>query len=84
MKKRLFAFTLMGALSLAAPLSAQANDTPAKPAPSQKQPVPADKPKMDLDGFFKDAEKQTRKAQENGNSNCVPKPKDRTPKDPIS
>ena len=83
MKKLLFAFTLMAVLSLAAPLSAQANDTPAKPAPSQK-PVPADKPKMDLDRFFKDAEKQTRKAQEYGNSNCVPKPKDRTPKDPIS
>ena len=55
------------------------SETTAKPKTDGK----AAKKNMDLDSFFKDAEDQTRKAQESGDSNCVPKP-DETPTEPVT
>ena len=82
--------TFMSSLSaLALPVAASAqtadtkptakSETTAKPKTDEK----AAKKDMDLDSFFKDAEDQTRKAQESGNSNCVPKP-DETPTEPVT
>ena len=80
-------FTLMvvfAAISYAQPLAAQSAETrSSKPVTSEK-PASAEKPKVDLERFFIDAEKQARKAQENGGPNCVPKPKDQTPAKPVS
>ncbi len=85
MKLKLFTLMVVfAALSHAAPLAAQNAETrPSKPATSEK-PASAEKPKADLDRFFKDAEKQARRAQENGSPNCAPKPKDQTPTKPVS
>jgi hypothetical protein len=83
--------TLMSSLAaLAHPLaaSAQTADTAKPTAKSETTTKPkaddkAAQKKMDLDSFFKDAEDQTRKAQESGNSNCVPKP-DEAPTEPVT
>lgn len=48
-----------------------------------EKPAPKQKPTIDIDSFFEKAEKQTRKAQEKGDSNCVPKPKAETPVKPV-
>ena len=70
-------------LAFAAPSSAQTKDSKASSEKTGKT-APAKKPKVDIDGFFKDAEKQTRDAQKHGGSNCVPKPIDQTPTEPVT
>jgi len=82
--KRVFftAFILTACIIEAAPSFAQSANPPSK-APAQDS-APAEKPKMDIDSFFEKAEQQTRKAQEKGNPNCVPKPKIEKPVDPVA
>lgn len=63
---------------------AQTQDAPVKTSPPAQKPTTAEKPKLDLDGFFKDAETQTRKAQSRGNSNCVPKAVEPEQTEPVS
>jgi len=67
---------VLALLTFAGAASAQtAHPDEKKPATNEK-PTATDKSKADLDSFFKDAEKQTRKARKRGNSNCVPELKE--------
>lgn len=63
---------------------AQTQDAPVEKTPPAQKHTTTEKPKLDLDGFFKDAETQTRKAQSRENSNCVPKAEEPEQTEPVS
>lgn len=67
---------VLALLTFAGAASAQTAHPDAKKPATNEKPAATDKPKEDLDSFFKDAEKQTRKARERGHSNCVPELKE--------
>ncbi len=76
-RKTTAAFALIVCVLQAPSLLAQTANAPSKapvktPAPAEKPA--AKKPGVDIDSFFEQAEQQTRRAQERGNPNCVPKP----------
>ena len=77
-------FITIALLTFTASSSAQTQNGKTSPPAKTEKSAPAEKPKVDIDSFFKDAEKQTRDAQTHGNSNCVPKPIDQTPSEPVT
>ena len=77
-------FITIALLTYTVTSSAQTKDSKTQPPAKTEKSAPAGKPKVDIDSFFKDAEKQTRDAQKYGNSNCVPKPIDQTPSEPVT
>jgi len=83
MKQRLLTRIIIG-VGLAWSISANAQSSKAPTKPPTENPGPSQKKPLDIDSFFEKAEKQTRKAQEKGDSNCVPKPKSKDPVKPIA
>ena len=87
---------ITAALSLSSFAAAQTDQAQSAPStsPSTSKPAPAGSPTTseqtdgkavgDIDSFFKEGVSQTKKAQKNGNANCVPKPPLEKSTEPVS